>query len=128
MIAIDEKQVENTIDGWIKRINHNSMLPSDIVAICFMLTETYIDTYLLELTGSKTYNPDDNAWMWETDYRPEEYECPDFCISPEVDWKTVQDTMVKLLNRYVKDNSDLRLLQVQHIAVGFGDGEPTTIK
>lgn len=116
--------LKEIIKRWLVAIDKTEELPSDIVALSFNLYEPYG----IEMVGSTWYDEENDDWACDEDFEPTQRSCPDFEISNSLKWEEVLDIVVAILKDLIEELSDLRLFKVEHIAVGFTDGDLTIIK
>lgn len=116
--------LKETIKRWIVNIDKTEQLPSDIVALSFNLYEPYG----LEMVGSTWFDKKDEDWACDESFEPTPRSCPDFEISDNLKWEEVLEIVVAILKDLIKELTDLKLFKVEHIAVGFVDGNLTIVK
>lgn len=104
--------LKEIIKRWIVNIDKTEELPSDIVALSFNLYEPYG----LEMVGSSWFDEKDEDWACDEDFEPTQRSCPDLEI------------VVVILKDLIKELTDLKLFKVEHIAIGFVDGNLTIVK
>ena len=92
--------LKEVIKSWLVNIDKTEKLPSDIVALSFNL-------YELE---------------------PAQRSCPNFKVSDKLKWEEVLEIVVAILKDLLNELADLNIFRVEHIAVGFVDGDLTIIK
>lgn len=119
-----EQDTKEIIKQWIVSIEKEESMPKDILALNFGLFEPYG----IELTGAKKYDAADDDWACEEDYEPKHRTCPSLNISATKGWEEVLDHVVTLLKEILLELPDLQLWQVEHITVGFSDGDLIKIK
>lgn len=118
------KDLKETIKKWIVNIDKTEKLPSDIVALSFNLYEPYG----IEMTGSTWFDEEDQDWACDEDFVPTQRSCPNFKISYELKWDDVLEIVVAILKDLIEELPDLKFFKVEHIAVGFVDGDLTILK
>ena len=116
--------LKEVIKSWIINIDKTEELPSDIVALSFNLYEPYG----LEMVGSIWFDEKDEDWACDEDFEPIQRSCPDFKISDDLEWEEVLEIVTATLKALIKELADLRLFKVEHIAVGFVDGDLIILK
>lgn len=116
--------LKEIIKRWIVNIDKTEELPSDIVALSFNLYEPYG----LEMVGSSWFDEKDEDWACDEDFEPTQRSCPDFEISANLKWEEVLEIVVVILKDLIKELTDLKLFKVEHIAIGFVDGNLTIVK
>ncbi len=94
------------------------------MALSFNLYEPYD----LEMVGSTWFDEKDEDWACDEDFEPTQRNCPDFEISDHLKWEEVLEIVVTILKDLIKELPDLKLFKVEHIAVGFVDGNLTIVK
>ena len=99
-------------------------LPSDIVALSFNLYEPYG----LEMVGSIWFDEKDEDWACDESFEPAQRSCPNFEISDKLKWEEVLEIVVAILKDLLNELADLNIFRVEHIAVGFVDGDLIIIK
>lgn len=120
----DEKTKE-IIKKWLIKINQTEKVPENIVALNFNL---YEGPYALDLIGSATYDESDEDWACNEDYIPGLRRCPSLVIPDDKSWEEVLKMVESILRDLIREMSDIELFKVQHIAVGFVDGNLIIIK
>ncbi|WP_291591745.1 hypothetical protein [Bacteroides sp.] len=116
--------LKEILKRWIVNIDKTEELPSDIVALSFNLYEPYG----IEMVGSTWFDEKDEDWACDEDFEPIQRNCPNFEISDNLKWEDVLEIVVAILKDLIEDLSDLRIFKVEHIAVGFVDGNLIIIK
>lgn len=120
----DEK-MKDTIRKWFIQINQKDKLPQNIVALNFNL---YEGPYALDLIGSATYDESDEDWACNEDFIPKLRRCPSLGIPDDKSWEEVLKIVESILRDLIREMPDIELFKVQHIAVGFVDGNLIIIK
>lgn len=120
----DEKTKE-VIKKWLIQINQKDKLPQNIVALNFNL---YEGPYALDLIGSATYDESDEDWACNEDYIPGLRRCPSLEFPDDKNWEEVLKIVESILKDLIREMPDIELFKVQHIAVGFVDGNLIIIK
>jgi len=118
-----KETVKNKIKKWLLGIDRQETLPSDIVALNFNISEPYE----LELIGSSWYDDEDPDWACDDDFVPDDCFLPLEEIPEEVHWEQALSMITEILKEIVAENS-IKLFNVQHIAVGFVDGDLVIVK
>ena len=118
-----KETVKNKIKRWLLGIDSQENLPNDIVALNFNISEPYE----LELIGSSWYDDEDPDWACDDDFVPNDCFLPLEEIPEEVHWEQVLSMITEILKEIVAENS-IKLFNVQHIAVGFVDGDLEIVK
>ena len=121
---IETDYLKEIIKRWIVNVDKTEELPSDIVALSFNLYEPYG----MEMVGSTWFDEEDEDWACDEDFEPVQRSCPDFEISDNLKWEEVLEIVVAILKDLIGELSDLKLFKIEHIAVGFTDGNLTIIK
>lgn len=119
-----EQNVKETIKQWLMDIDREQSMPEEIVALNFGLFESYG----IELTGAKWYDADDDDWACGEDYVPKHRTCPTLSIPTSKGWEEVQDSMAVLIKELILELPELSLWRVEHITMGFSDGDLIKIK
>jgi hypothetical protein len=116
---------------WMTRVNQTDLPPADIIAFNFGLFENADGCYTTYLTGSRSYDPDDDDWACNEDYSPAEkyFELKEL-PSAENEWQDVVGVMAGLLRRYAQSTnfSESFLASAKAITFGFDDGVLERIK
>ena len=120
----DEK-TNQIIKKWLIKINQTEKVPENIVALNFNL---YEGPYALDLIGSATYDESDEDWACNEDYIPGLRRCPSLVIPDDKSWEEVLKMVESILRDLIREMPDIELFKVQHIAVGFVDGNLIIIK
>ena len=120
----DEK-MKDSIRKWLIQINQKEKLPQNIVALNFNL---YEGPYALDLIGSATYDESDEDWACNEDFIPELRCCPSLELPDGKSWEEVLKKVESILRDLIREMPDIELFKVQHIAVGFVDGNLIIIK
>lgn len=116
--------LKKVIKKWITNIDKTEELPSDIVALSFNLYEPYS----MELVGSAWFDEEDEDWACDEDFEPVQRRCPDFELPNNLEWQEALEIVATVLKDLIKELPDLKLFKVEHIAVGFVDGDLIIIK
>lgn len=119
-----EQSLKEVIKQWILSIEKEQSISKNIVALNFGLFQPYG----IELTGAKCYDTDNDDWACEEDFVPKHRVCPALNISKSKDWEEVLEDIVVLLKEIIQELPDLNLWKVEHITVGFSDGDLVKIK
>ena len=61
-------------------------------------------------------------------FKPAQRSCPNFEISDKLKWEEVLEIVVAILKDLLNELADLNIFRVEHIAVGFVDGDLIIIK
>ena len=118
-----KETVKNKIKKWLLGIDRQETLPNDIVALNFNISEPYE----LELIGSSWYDDEDPDWACNDDFVPDDCFLPLDEIPEEVHWEQALSMITEILKEIVAEKS-IKLFNVQHIAVGFVDGDLEIVK
>lgn len=118
------------LNNWVKQINDNSVIPTDITAINFGIFETETG-YSLYCTGSIAYDPDDDDWATEVDFDPapalKYFALPAELIA-EKKWADILADVEQALKVIFSQNSKNLLFNETIITTGFDDGELVRIR
>lgn len=120
----EKPSLKEQIKKWLLTIENEHNLSPGIKAIYFGLFEPYG----ISLTGSKKYDPNDDDWACEEDYIPKHRCCTSLNIPDGTDWKEVLYKIKSSIEELIKEQPELNLWQVEHIAIGFEDGDLLPIK
>lgn len=120
---MNNNEVKQIIKNWILEIS-NDPLPEGIIALNFNLYEPYG----IELIGAKVYDLENDDWACEEDFSPTKRHCPNLPIDIKSDWTAQLNFTVKVLKELLIELSDINLFQIEHITVGFSDGDLVVIK
>lgn len=120
-----DKKTKETIKRWLIQINQTEKLPENIVALNFNL---YEGPYALDLIGSATFDESDEDWACNEDFIPKLRRCPALEIPDDKSWEEVLKIVESILRDLIREIPDIELFKVQHIAVGFVDGNLIIIK
>ena len=119
-----EQNTKEVVVQWILAIEKEKSMPDDIIALNFGIYEPYS----MDLIGAKHYDAEDDDWACDEDYVPKHRVCPALGISDNKKWDTVLGEMTALLKEVINEFPNLRLWKVEHITVGFSDGNLVKIK
>ena len=119
-----KSNTKEIVKQWILSIEKENNLPKNIIALYFCLYEPYGIT----LTGSQSYDIEDDDWACDEDYIPIHRICPPLNIAKNKTWQEVLEEMILLIKEIMKELPDLNLWKVKHIAIGFEDGDLILIK
>ena len=122
--------LEEKIEYWLDQMNaETSRLPADIVAFNFGLFETE-NGYGIYLTGSKSYDEQDDDWACNIDFEPENKYL--ICASENIKmlkWEEFQKEAKGIISKYISANMDqLPIFQGKVITIGFDDGNLVKIR
>lgn len=122
--------MKTQIYEWLGRINEKEELPDDIIAFNFGIFESPAG-YSLYLTGSGSYDPNDDDWATEVDYTPEEkYLFIKNDSKEKITWNQFLTSVTDIIKGYI-ESEDFKtsiLNKSQVITVGFDDGDLVKIK
>ena len=124
-ISINSNYMKDKINNWLLMLASDTNIPSDIVALNFGLFESADDYYVVYLTGSKVYDPDDDDWACDIDWEPKEK----YLMLPEakcdiMGWEEFQNKVATILiEAFGKDASLSRWLGKRTVTTGFDDGQ-----
>lgn len=114
-----DRKIKNIIKKWLIQIDQKEKLSQNIVALNFNL---YEGPYALDLIGSNTYDENDEDWACNEDFIPSLRRCPSLGISDDKSFEEVLKIVESILRDLIREMPDIELFKVQHIAVGFVDG------
>lgn len=121
---MNKTEIKLAITSWLMNIEQTDVLPENIVALNFGLFEPYG----IELIGSNHYDAQDDEWACEEDFVPTIRQCPNIVIDASISWQSVLEMMSAIIQELVIALSDSNILQVNHITIGFNDGDLHIIK
>lgn len=117
------RTLETAILCWLQ-INDNSSAKG-IVAFNIGIFETE-ESYALHLTGSKTYDPDDDDWACNEDFKADEkyLELPKSEFS-EQDWQDFQSLVKVMVDKYLELHAQNEKSIFYHkiVTIGFDEGD-----
>ena len=116
--------IKEQIKDWVLRIDEDEMLPKGIKVLHFGISEPHV----VELTGSKMYNTDDDEWVFRQDFVPDEGECPDLEVDEHIAWETFLKAMVRILKELNVELKDIDLFKVGHITTGYAGNDIVVIR
>lgn len=128
------ERLKQRLRTWILDIDRTDELPAEIVALNFNLydlCEPDDDAYGIDLIGSTWFDEEDEDWACDQDdtFEPTERFGPSLGLPEETDWEEVLATVVAVIGELIEELPELKLFrQVEHIAVGFDDGDLEIIK
>ena len=132
MEIFDEQKVKAIVRYWLLSIDEYETIPDDIVALNFNLWEAVEEDggscYTLELTGAKQYDAEDDDWACEEDFDPRLRNCDALQLSSAIPWENILKGLVKVLKELKVELGEINLFQVEHITVGFTEGDLEVIK
>lgn len=121
----------NAFVEWLTRIEQLDLPPKDIIAFNFGIFENANGFYTTNLSGSRSFDPDDGDWACTGDYAPTEkyLDLPEY-TSAEKDWQEVLVDVVDLVDQYARSPqfSTSFLANATAITVGFEDGDLERVK
>jgi hypothetical protein len=118
------------LSDWIKIIEQENPPPAAITAINFGMF-TSDKGYMVFLTGSEMYDPDDDDWAGEIDYQPArkiKYLLIPREFTTGLKWKGVLDLVVSTLKELAGTEPGRVLFEQRVLTAGFDDGELMVIK
>ena len=132
MEIFDEQKVKAIVKHWLLSIDEYETIPDDIVALNFNLWEAVEEDgescYTLELTGAKQYDAEDDDWACEEDFDPRLRNCDTLQLSSAIPWEDILKGLVEVLKELKVELAEINLFQVEHITVGFTEGDLEVIK
>ena len=118
------------LSEWIKKIEEENPPAANIAAINFGMF-TSDKGYMVYVTGSEVYDPDDDDWAGEIDYQParkNKYLLLPREFTSGLKWKGVLDLVVNSLKELAGTNSACILLGDRVVTAGFDDNELIMVK
>ena len=82
----------------------------------------------MELTGSSSYDAEDDDWACQEDFEPFERHCLDLNIDESEKWEDVLNLIQSILKELIIELNDVSILKVDHITTGFCDGDLFVVK
>lgn len=132
MDNLNKQRIKAIIKQWLVIVEAQDGVPEGIAALNFNIWEAAEETgascYTLELTGSRLYDPNDDDWACEDDFEPRERNCDSLQLCSKLPWEDVQNTVVEILKELKDELRDTSIFRVEHITVGFTDGELVVVK
>ncbi len=116
-------------EKWLERINHKEKPDESIVGFNFGLLESP-KGYVMYLTGSKTFDKDNDDWAAEVDFAPRsKYFEFGKTFSKDKTWKDIQKCSEELIDYYIlSDKFEKSILSKSTaITTGFDDGQLTIL-
>ncbi|MGL4697732.1 hypothetical protein [Enterococcus larvae] len=121
---MSENLLKQTMKEWLIRIDSVENRPKEITALNFGLFEPYG----IELTGANRYDLEDDDWACVEDFIPKERICPEIIVDSEMKWQAVLAMFYSVLKELLMELSELTLLKVSHVTIGFSDGDLLVVK
>lgn len=117
--------VKHAITEWLLNIDKQIELPQHIIAINFDLSQPYAVTFI----GSSEYDSEDEDWACDDELE----DCVGFVdiqalLTSEISWEAVQTMVATILTELMQTLPNLNIFQVDHITLGFVDGNLQVIK
>lgn len=132
METFDKPKVKDIVRQWILYIDAHEILPNTIVALNFniweVVDEDNVSCYTLELIGSERYDAEDDDWACEEDFDPRSRNCDALQLSSKIPWEDVLKGLVEVLKELKVELGEINLFRVEHITVGFTEGNLEVIK
>jgi len=108
-----------TFATWINDLLSGAM-PDNIIAYCFNLYETELDTQFdVQLIGTECFDLDNDDWACNAVYSSGE----NLFSFQAKDWEDALDVFGKELARYLRSDNCFMVLKKSHMAYGFVDGD-----
>lgn len=138
---IDEKALCDALTDWLLDLDEYDPPPGDIAALHFALTQGPVvregiglhnvgldNSHQVVLTGSRSYDPGDDEWIYSEDYLPEFRVCPGFGVPEETEPRDALHIFVRLMGRVMGELRGIALLEVPVITAGGEDGAMVILK
>ncbi len=123
-----EYNFQKEIFYWLNRISDSEELPKNIIAILIGLFESD-NGYTIYLIGSKTFNEDDSDWACNNDFKPKnKYFVVDDDKLNDKNWEVILSLTIEAVKKYQRKYPDSLVEKIEHLAIGFDDGDLTIIK
>ncbi|HZY38646.1 MAG TPA: hypothetical protein VFE53_18430 [Mucilaginibacter sp.] len=122
--------LSSLLSEWIKKIETENPPPANITAINFGMF-TSDKGYMVYVTGSEVYDPDDDDWVGEIDYQPArkiKYLLVPREFTTGLKWAGVLDLMVKTLKELADAQPGGVLFGGRVLTAGYDDGELVLVK
>jgi hypothetical protein len=122
--------LSDLLSEWIKKIEEENPPAANIAAIYFgMLTSD--KGYMVYVTGSEVYDPDDDDWAGEIDYQParkNKYLLLPREITSGLKWKGVLELVAATLKELAANQPGRPLFTDRVLTAGYDDNELVVIK
>ena len=117
--------MEENIHIWLDLIEHEAIVPQDIVALNFGIYETE-KGYCIYIVGACEYNETDDSWAEDAEALSREFFLE---IESQNDWKLFQKQVEHILSNELKQRSTITSSPFYNkiITTGFDDGSLTRI-
>ena len=116
----------NSIIDWLDEISASETLPNNIEALYIGLFEGD-DCYNIYMIGSERFDEEDEDWACDGDFVPQS-KYLETGIPTSEDWKAFMDEVVIIVKDYLDTTPDSILSKVNHVGIGFDDGDIAVIK
>lgn len=100
----------------------------DYVLLTFPLRDSYDLEEVMDMFEDDMELITDEDWACDESFEPTQRSCPNFEISDKLKWEEVLEIVVAILKDLLNELADLNIFRVEHIAVGFVDGDLIIIK
>jgi hypothetical protein len=118
------------LSEWIKKIEEENPPAANIAAINFGMF-TSDKGYMVYVTGSEVYDPDDDDWAGEIDYQParkNKYFLLPREFTAGLKWKGVLDLVVSALKELAADLPGRLLFEGWILTAGYDDEALVVVK
>jgi hypothetical protein len=118
------------LSEWIKKIEEENPPAANIAAINFGMF-TSDKGYMVYVTGSEVYDPDDDDWAGEIDYQParkNKYLLLPREFTSGLKWKGVLDLVVSALKELAADLPGRLLFEGRILTAGYDDEALVVVK
>jgi hypothetical protein len=118
------------LSDWIKKIEDENPPAGNIVAINFGMFVSD-KGYMVYLTGSEIYDPDDDDWSGEIDYQPvrkNKYVLLPREFTNGLKWPGVLELVINTLKELVRKQPGRLLFERRVLTAGFDDGDLAVVK
>lgn len=120
----DESRIEEKFENWLKRINKEENINPSIIGFYFGLFKSE-DSYIMYLTGSKSFSKENEDWAAETNFEPKsKYFDLGKKFSKNKEWEEILKYSENLINNYIHSEKFQTSILSKAIAIatGFDDG------
>ena len=140
MEVFDEQKVKAIVKHWLLSIDEYETIPDDIVALNFNLWEA-VEEDGVDLMGYTPWGCIDCVSFTtgemkkrygfiyvDRDFDPRLRNCDALQLSSAIPWENILKGLVKVLKELKVELGEINLFQVEHITVGFTEGDLEVIK